>query len=233
MKSNTVPCHSFVPDLVETDTTPAPRPNSAENTPFSTLNSRTDSTDGVTITVLNVYSLLSMPSISQPLVLACWPSALKFDAPRGLNVLAPDRFSFGLTRRHAGHEIHQRREVASVQRQLADRPFLDHRADFRRVRIHQRGARHHRRRFLERAELQLRVDAHARIDLNHDVGVDVFPEALDFDRDFVCAGIEERRGVGAVVVGVDGGGRPLRDVLDGHRRAGHDLPLRVGDRSHQ
>ena len=36
-----------------------------------------------------------------------------------------------LARCHAGHEIHQRREVASVQRQLADRLLLDHRAHFR------------------------------------------------------------------------------------------------------
>ena len=60
----------LLPDLVETDTTPAPRPNSAEKTPDSTLNSRTCSTDGAMITVLNVYSLLSMPSISQALALA-------------------------------------------------------------------------------------------------------------------------------------------------------------------
>jgi hypothetical protein len=45
------------------------------------------------ITVLNVYSLLSMPSISHPFALAWWPRALKFDAPRGLKVLAPERFS--------------------------------------------------------------------------------------------------------------------------------------------
>ena len=91
--SNTVPCSVLLPDLVDTDTTPAPRPNSAEKTPVSTLNSRTCSTEGATMTVLNVNSLLSMPSISQALALAWWPRALKFDAPRGLNVLAPDRFS--------------------------------------------------------------------------------------------------------------------------------------------
>ena len=93
MKSKTVPRNSLLPDLVETETTPAPRPNSAEKTPFSTLNSRTDSTDGATMTVLKVNSLLSMPSTSQPLVLACWPRALKLEAPRGLKVLAPERFS--------------------------------------------------------------------------------------------------------------------------------------------
>src|SRR5713226_6240953 len=82
---------SLLPDLVETDTTPAPRPNSAENVPVSTLNSRTDSTDGVTMTVLNVYSLLSMPSMSQALALAWEPSALKLLAPRGLKVDAPER----------------------------------------------------------------------------------------------------------------------------------------------
>ena len=43
--------------------------------------------------VLNVNSLLSMPSISQALEFACDPSALKLEAPRGLKVLAPDRFS--------------------------------------------------------------------------------------------------------------------------------------------
>ena len=91
--SNAVPWISLFPDLVDTDTTPAPRPNSAEKVPVSTLNSRTDSTDGVTMTVLNVYSLLSMPSTSQALALACEPSALKLLAPRGLNVEAPERFS--------------------------------------------------------------------------------------------------------------------------------------------
>ena len=78
---------------METETTPAPRPNSAEKVPVSTLNSRTDSTVGCTITVLKVYSLLSMPSTSQAFVLACEPSALKFEAPRGLKVEAPERFS--------------------------------------------------------------------------------------------------------------------------------------------
>src|SRR5713101_5444218 len=91
--SKAVPWISLLPDLVETDTTPAPRPNSAENVPVSTLNSRTDSTDGVTMTVLNVYSLLSIPSMSQALALACEPSALKLLAPRGLKVEAPERFS--------------------------------------------------------------------------------------------------------------------------------------------
>ena len=68
--SNTVPWSMLLPDLVATETTPAPRPNSAENTPDSTLNSRTCSTDGAMMTVLNVYSLLSMPSMSQALALA-------------------------------------------------------------------------------------------------------------------------------------------------------------------
>src|SRR4026207_28029 len=91
--SKAVPCHSFCPDLVETDTTPAPRPNSAEKEPVSTLNSRTDSTGGSAMLVVNVYSLLSVPSISQALVFACEPSALKLEAPRGLKVEAPERFS--------------------------------------------------------------------------------------------------------------------------------------------
>ena len=43
--------------------------------------------------VLNVNSLLSMPSIIQALEFACDPSALKLEAPRGLKVLAPERFS--------------------------------------------------------------------------------------------------------------------------------------------
>ena len=88
-----MPCRTLLPDLVATDTTPAPRPNSAEKTPVRTLNSRTCSTDGAMITVLNVYSLLSMPSMSHAFAFAWCPSALKFDAPRGLNVLAPERFS--------------------------------------------------------------------------------------------------------------------------------------------
>jgi hypothetical protein len=68
--SNAVPCSALVPDLVETEMTPAPRPNSAEKTPVNTLNSRTCSTDGEMITVLKEYSLLSMPSMSHALALA-------------------------------------------------------------------------------------------------------------------------------------------------------------------
>ena len=60
----------YCPILSTTETTPAPRPNSAENTPESTLNSRTCSTEGAMITVLNEYSLLSMPSISQAFAFA-------------------------------------------------------------------------------------------------------------------------------------------------------------------
>ena len=82
-----------MPDFVETDTTPAPRPNSAENVPVRTLNSPMDSTEGCTMTVLNVYSLLSIPSTSHAFVFAWLPSALKSEAARGLKVLAPDRFS--------------------------------------------------------------------------------------------------------------------------------------------
>ena len=70
MNSKAVPCSLLVPDLVDTETTPAPRPNSAEKTPESTLNSRTCSTDGETMTVLKVNSLLSMPSTSHALELA-------------------------------------------------------------------------------------------------------------------------------------------------------------------
>src|SRR4026207_9661 len=86
--SNAVPCQAFCPDLVETETTPAPRPNSAEKVPVSTLNSRTDSTVGCTITVLKVYSLLSMPSTNQAFVLAWEPRALKLEEPRGLKAEA-------------------------------------------------------------------------------------------------------------------------------------------------
>ena len=91
--SKAVPCHSLLPDLVETETTPEPRPNSAEKVPVSTLNSRTDSTEGMTMTVLKVCSLLSMPSMSHAFALAWEPRALKFEAPRGLKVEAPERFS--------------------------------------------------------------------------------------------------------------------------------------------
>src|SRR5512140_886925 len=91
--SKAVPWNSLLPDFVETETTPEPRPTAAEQLPVSTLNSRTDSTEGITITVLKVCSLLSMPSITHAFALACDPSALKFEAPRGLNVEAPERFS--------------------------------------------------------------------------------------------------------------------------------------------
>ncbi len=45
------------------------------------------------MTVLKVYSLSTMPSTIQAFVLAWLPSALKFDAARGLNELDPERFS--------------------------------------------------------------------------------------------------------------------------------------------
>ena len=63
--SNAVPWNEFVPDLVDTETTPAPRPNSAEKTPVSTLNSRTCSTDGEMITVLNEY-LVVVDAVDEP-----------------------------------------------------------------------------------------------------------------------------------------------------------------------
>ena len=91
--SKRVPWNSLLPDLVETEMTPAPRPNSAEKVPVSTLNSRTDSTEGMTMTVLYVCSLLSMPSMTHAFALAWEPRALKFEAPRGLKVEAPERFS--------------------------------------------------------------------------------------------------------------------------------------------
>ena len=122
-----------VPDFVDTDTTPAPRPNSAENTPVSTLNSRTCSTDGATMTVLNVNSLLSMPSMSQALELAWWPErvevrgAARVERARAREVLAR------LPGRDPRRQIDERREVAAVQRQFLDGRLLDDRADLRRV----------------------------------------------------------------------------------------------------
>ena len=163
-----MPCNPLLPDLVETETTPAPRPNSAEKVPVSTLNSRTDSTVGCTITVLKVYSLLSMPSTSQALVLACGPSALKLEAPRGLKVLAPERFSPGLAGGDAGREVDERREVAAVQRQLAHRALLDDLAELRRVGAGQRGEPDHLRGLGHAADLERGVDAGALVDLQHD-----------------------------------------------------------------
>ena len=183
------------PDLVDTDTTPAPRPNSAEKTPVSTLNSRTCSTDGAMITVLNVYSLLSMPSISQPLALAWWPSALKFDAPRGLKVLAPERFSPAWPGVTPGVEVDERREVAAVQRQLLDGALLDDRADLRRVGPEQRRFGDDRRRFLDAADLERHVDARALVDLEDDPFPPPLPEALHVHFDGVGARREERSGI--------------------------------------
>ena len=210
MKSKTVPCHSLLPDLVDTETTPAPRPNSAEKTPFNTLNSRTDSTDGATMTVLKVNSLLSMPSISQPLVLACWPSALKFDAPRGLKVLAPDRFSPacpGVTPGTRYTSVAKLRPFSGSSRiafssmtvPTSDESVLTSGADATTLVVS-----------VMAPTSSVRVDAGAIVHLDDDALAHVLLEAGELDRDLVRAGHEKRRGVGALGVGDGRGGDAFR-----------------------
>ena len=190
--SKAVPWISLLPDFVDTDTTPAPRPNSAEKVPVRTLNSRTDSTDGVTMTVLNVYSLLSIPSISQALVLACEPRALKFEAPRGLKVEAPERFSPTWPAVTPG-QVDEGREVAAVERQLPDRPLLDDLAHLRGIGAGEGSERRHLGRLGEGAELEGHVDARALVDLQDDALPEVLLEALHLDRHLVGTGDQEGR----------------------------------------
>ena len=205
-----------LPDLVETETTPAPRPNSAEKVPVSTLNSRTDSTVGCTITVLKVYSLLSMPSTSQAFVLACEPRALKLEAPRGLKVEAPERFSPTWPGVTPGTRYTSGGEVAPVQGQLAHRALLDHLAQLGGVGAGERRQPDHLGRLGEAAHLQGRVHARALVHLQHDAAVGVLPEAGELDRHVVGARDQEGRHERAVGVGRVGAHRPLVHLGDGH-----------------
>ncbi len=136
-----------------------------------------------------------------------------------------------LARRHAGDEVDERREVALVQRQLADRLLLDDRADFGRLGLDQRRRRDDRRHFGELADLEAGVDAGAIVDLDGDALAHVLLEAGQLDFDFIRAGVEERGDVGAVGVGDDRGDGLFADFLDGDRGARHDLALRVGHRA--
>src|SRR6266568_4702225 len=198
--SKTLPWNSLFPDFVETDTTPAPRPNSAEKVPASTLNSRTDSTDGVTMTVLKVYSLLSIPSTSQAFELAWWPRALKFEAPRGLKVLAPDR------------------------------PFFDHLPHVRGVLLDQGSQGVDVRGLGQGADLEGHVHAGPLVHLEHHPAPEVLLESLEVHGDLVGPGDQEGRHVRAAGVGLVGGGGALPLLRDGDHRPRHLRSGRVLDR---
>ena len=158
-----------------------------------TLNSRTCSTEGATITVLNVNSLLSMPSMSQALAFAWWPSALKFDAPRGLNVLAPERFSPacpGVTPGVRYTNVAKFRPFSGsslIARSSITVPISDESVFEKRSRADDR------RRFLEAAHFEQHVHARPLIDLQDDAVAHPFLEALDAGLDGVGAGNQKRR----------------------------------------
>ena len=181
------------------------------------------------MTVLNVCSLLSMPSITHAFALACEPSALKFDAPRGLKVEAPGEVLARLARGDAGHEVDERREVAPVEGQLAHGPLLDHLADLARVRARERRERHHLGGLRQAAELEADVDAGALVHLQHHPAAHVLLEALDLDRHLVGAGDQERGDVGALGVGDEAARGALALVVNGDGGAGNDRALLVPD----
>ena len=133
MYSNAVPWNAFVPDLVDTDTTPAPRPNSAEKTPESTLNSRTCSTDGVMMTVLNEV-LVVVDAVNQPAVgVRLVPQGVEIRGAAGVERARAREVLARLPRRDAWREIHERGEVSAIQRQLTDGALLNHGANLGRV----------------------------------------------------------------------------------------------------
>jgi hypothetical protein len=126
-----------------------------------------------------------------------------------------------LSRRDAGRQIHEGREVAAVERQFLDRAFLDDGADFGGIRPQQRRFGHHGRRLLDAAHLERHVDAGALIDLQDDAFADPLPEAGHADFDGVGARRQERHRVAARLVRDEAVARPLVHLAHGHAGARH------------
>ncbi len=82
-----------------------------------------------------------------------------------------------LPRRHARHEVDQRREVAAVERQLADGLLLDDRADLGRLGLDQGRPADDRRHLGELADVERDVHACPVVDLHDDALPDVLAEA--------------------------------------------------------
>ena len=151
--------------------------------------------------------------------------AARVEGARARQVLAR------LAWRDPGRQIHERREVAAVERQFLDGPFLDHRADLGGVGAHEWCARRDRGGLFDAADLERRIHAQPIIDLKDDPAVHPLSEALELHRHGVGAGNEERRGEVAVGVADDGHRRALVQVFDAHLRARDWLACRVGHRA--
>jgi hypothetical protein len=80
--------------------------------------------------------------------------------------------------------------LPTVEGQLDDLLVGHHLPDARIPRFHQRGARFHRDRFFELAELERDVQRGIRIHLQHDPGLHVGPEALK--RGFEAVGADRQ-----------------------------------------
>ena len=120
---------------------------------------------------------------------------MKFEAPRGLKVEAPERFSPDLASGDTRGEVDEGGEVAAVQGQLAYGALLDDLAHLGGVGAGERGQRGDLGGLGKGAELQGHVHARALVHLQDDASPDVLPEALDLDRQLVGAGDQEGSGV--------------------------------------
>ena len=129
-----------------------------------------------------------------------------------------------------GVRYDERGEVAAVQRQFLDGPLFDDRADFRRVRAHERRRRHDRHRLLDAPHLQRDIDPRTLVDLQDDAFADRLLEALHVDFHRVRAGHEKGRRIVAGRIRHVTGSRALVHFPHRDRRAGHDA-AGIGDRA--
>ncbi len=97
--------------------------------------------------------------------------------PAGIERAGARQVLVGLPGGDARREVHERREVPSVERQLLDRPLLDDCADLRRVRPQQRRFGHDRRGLLDPSDFQQYVYSGALVHLQDDTLTDPLLEA--------------------------------------------------------
>jgi hypothetical protein len=126
---------------------------------------------------------------------------------------------------HPRRQRDQRLEAPPVEGQALDEGAVDHGADHRRLRIHERSARFHRHGLGHRAQRHLEVDLDGIQNVELHVGLDQLLEAglLDLDaigagrkiRQVIFARCVGRRLVADVLAGADGGDPGLGDRRTG------------------
>ena len=130
--------------------------------------------------------------------------------------------------RHRAREVD---EVAAVQRQRLDLLLANRRAELGGGRLHERRRAGDRHRLLDRADLELDVDAHALIDAERNVGSRHRLEARELGLHRVGPRRQRRRRELAVAVGRDDSHEAGPGIGQGDRRARHDRAGRVGNQT--